>query len=164
MGWRELLPQSRKTGDHQSSQMPKRGNIAHIADIALQEDKLSSYLLYRDSSQSTPIDAESAKSAKPTSSHTDTDKLPSEPVIPPIQAGWLVVYHNAQGALCGGCLDRDHGTVESCSWDGVWRVRLTDGTQLPLAVIRAVARTDKTGQVLAAWTVREHGYDGEERS
>ena len=82
--------------------------------------------------------------------------------IPPIRPGWLVAYRDQRGALCGGCDDRQHGTVQECRWkvEG-WTVHLTDGQQLPLTNIRSVSKTDDAGKVVAAWTVREHGYDGE---
>lgn len=78
-----------------------------------------------------------------------------------LHPGWLVVYRNRAGVLCGGGDDRPHGTVEDCQWSGVaWTVHLTDGHRLPLASIRSVGKTDGEGTLLAAWTVREHGYDG----
>ena len=78
----------------------------------------------------------------------------------PLKAGWLVGYRNQQGALCGGCDDRQHGTVQECRWTAVgWMVHLTDGQRLPLSIIRGVTKPDGT-----AWTVREHGYDGEGHS
>ena len=39
-------------------------------------------------------------------------------------------------------------------------VRLTDGQQIPRWIIRAVGKTDQGGRILAAWSVRDHGYDG----
>jgi hypothetical protein len=52
--------------------------------------------------------------------------------------------------------------VRGCTWDGAaWRVTLTDGQTLPLAVMLSVGKTDAAGRVVAAWTVRTHGYDGE---
>jgi hypothetical protein len=79
--------------------------------------------------------------------------LPEEP----LQPGWLVCYRDQRGALCGGCDDRQHGTVAGCRWTaGAWTVHLTDGQRLPLSIIRGVTTPDG-----AAWTVREHGYDGE---
>jgi len=81
---------------------------------------------------------------------------------PPLQPGWLVAYRDRQGVLCGGCDDRQHGTVQACQWDGNgWTLWLTDGQRMPLSMIRSVGQTDDTGQIVAAWTVREHGYDGE---
>jgi hypothetical protein len=86
-----------------------------------------------------------------------------EPVTP-IRPRWLVAYRDRQGRLCGGSDDRAHGTVKECRWDGTgWTVHLTDGQQMPLSLIRAVGKTDDTGQILAAWTVREHGADGNGR-
>jgi hypothetical protein len=83
--------------------------------------------------------------------------------MPPLQPGWLVVYRERTGVLCGGCEDRAHGTVQSCTWDGAaWTVILTDWQRLPLTAIRSVGRTNAVGDVVAAWTVREHGYDGNE--
>jgi len=87
------------------------------------------------------------------------DKLQALTLPPeePLQPGWLVCYRDQRGALCGGCDDRQHGTVEGCRWDGKgWTVTLTDGQRLPLSIIRGVTTLDG-----AAWTVREHGYDGE---
>ena len=91
----------------------------------------------------------------------------AEKPTPPMKPGWLVVYRNHEWVLCGGCDDRQHGTVQECRWRmGAWTVHLTDGQWLPLASIRSVGKTDGEGKLVAAWTVREHGYDGtkEERS
>ncbi len=82
---------------------------------------------------------------------------------PPIQSGWLVAYRDQRGALCGGCDDRQHGTVDACRWDGNgWTLCLTDGQEMPLSQVRSVGQTDEAGQIVAAWTVRKHGYDGGE--
>ena len=79
---------------------------------------------------------------------------------PVLQPGWLVVYLDRQSILCGGCDDRQHGTVQECRWEnGAWTVHLTDGQRLPLAGIRSVGKVDE-GKLIAAWTVREHGHDG----
>jgi|CXWL01.1.fsa_nt_gi hypothetical protein len=80
---------------------------------------------------------------------------------PPLQPGWLVVYRDRQGVLCGGCDDRQRGTVDDCQWEEKgWTVHLMDGQRLPLSIIRSVGQTDDVGRIVAAWTVREHGYDG----
>lgn len=80
---------------------------------------------------------------------------------PPLLPGWLVAYRNRQGGLCGGCDDRQHGTVQECRWSGTaWTVHLTDGQQLLLVNIRSVGKTNGEGKLVAAWTVRECGYDG----
>lgn len=86
----------------------------------------------------------------------------AEPPTAPLVKGWLITYRNRVGQLCGGCDDRLDGTVQECRWDeGHWLVRLTNGATIPLSAITSVAKTDSTGLVLAAWTTREHGYDGE---
>lgn len=92
--------------------------------------------------------------------HGKVRRVDSSPE-PPIQAGWLVVYRDRNGNLCGGCDDRTHGTVKVCRWiEQGWVVMLTDGQQLPLTAIRSVGSINAEGKLYAAWTVREHGYDG----
>lgn len=94
----------------------------------------------------------------PQAEEVTKEASPTSPLAP----GWLVAYRDRHGALCGGCDDRQHGTVQECRWRvGGWTVHLTDGQQLPLTNIRSVGKTDDAGNVVAAWTVREHGYDGE---
>ena len=64
--------------------------------------------------------------------------------------------------LAGGSDDPDHGTVDVCRWEGgAWTVHLTDGQQIPLSRIRSVGAVDWKGRCYGAWTVREHGYDGQ---
>lgn len=90
-----------------------------------------------------------------------TPPRPANEPTPPLAAGWLVAYRDQSGALRGGCDDRQHGTVEASRWDGkAWTVTLTDGQEMPLSRIRSVGEMNSTGQIVAAWTVREHGYDG----
>ena len=85
---------------------------------------------------------------------------PSPPVLP----GWLITYGDHAGRLYGGSDAREHGTVRECYWQaGRWTVYLTDGQQVPLSLVRAVGQTDDSGRLCAAWTVREHGYDGKGR-
>lgn len=82
-------------------------------------------------------------------------------VIAPLLPGWLVTYRDPTGKLCGGSEERTHGTVLECRWTmGRWTVGLTDGQQVPLSIIQAVASTHSDGRIRAAWNVREHGYDG----
>ena len=81
--------------------------------------------------------------------------------LAPLHPGWLVVYRDQRGTLCGGCDDRARGTVQACQWtEPGWTVMLTDGQRLPFSLIRAVGQTDATGRLIAAWTVREHGCNG----
>lgn len=95
---------------------------------------------------------------------TQAVEVASLPVLPPalpLAPGWLVAYRDRHGVLCGGCDDRPHGTVQECRWGGVsWTVHLTDGQRLPLVNIRSVGKTNGEGKLVAAWTVRECGYDG----
>ena len=88
------------------------------------------------------------------------DPLEAVPT-PPLQPGWLVVYRDPQGRLRGGHDERDHGTVAKMTWAGSWTVRLTCGKTLSLSMVRSVAKTNGAGEVVAAWTVRDHGYNGE---
>ncbi|MDC8450818.1 MAG: hypothetical protein LV473_21035 [Nitrospira sp.] len=91
----------------------------------------------------------------------ETIYIPGGSPIPPIKPGWLVTYRKRDGRLCGGSEDRAHGTVKACVWNGIgWDVCLTDTQRMPLLAVRAVAKTDQAGRILAAWSVREHGYDG----
>jgi len=92
---------------------------------------------------------------------TPSPQLATAPASP-LQSGWLVVYRDQRGLLCGGCDDRQHGTVHECRWAGAtWTVHLTDGQRLPLTSIRSVGKTDGEGRLVAAWSVRAHGYDGD---
>lgn len=85
---------------------------------------------------------------------------PASPT-PPLAPGWLVVYRDQEWVLCGGYDDRQHGTVQECRWGTKgWTVHLTDGQQLPLVSIQSVRKENRTGEPIAAWTVRAHGYDG----
>lgn len=91
-----------------------------------------------------------------------TPPLVGGPPVPPIAKGWYVTYRDKNGTLQGGAEDRVHGTVKECRREsGRWMVYLTDGRQIFLDRIQAVAKTDAQGRVLGAWRVREHGYDGE---
>jgi hypothetical protein len=100
------------------------------------------------------------KAPTPSGLTPDHQRRAGEPLAP-ILPGWRVTYRDKAGQLCGGAEDRARGTVLECRWEsGQWIVSLTDGQRLPLWIIRAVGRTDQVGRILAAWTVREHGYDG----
>jgi hypothetical protein len=105
-----------------------------------------------------------ALGAKEAKEVTDTEigltAVESAPTAP-LQPGWLVVYRDGHGTLCGGFDDRERGTVQDCRWDGTgWTVLLTNGDVLQLTKITAVAKTDAAGTVVAGWLVKSHGYDG----
>jgi hypothetical protein len=96
--------------------------------------------------------------------HTPDNYRRMEEPVAPILPGWVLAYRDRQGVLRGGCDDRAHGTVQECRWDSTgWTVYLTDGQQVSLSLIQAVGKTDNTGRLIAAWTVKEHGYDGNGR-
>lgn len=82
--------------------------------------------------------------------------------MPPLQPGWRIVYLDRKGKLTGGSDDPAHGTIVTCLWGGRgWTINLTDGQQVPLNRIKSVAAVDYNGRTMGAWTVREHGFDGE---
>lgn len=88
---------------------------------------------------------------------------PANTPVAPLQPAWLIVYRDEVWRLRGGSDEREAGTVRECSWDPYagWTVILTNGGRVPLRAVRAVSKINTRGQILAAWTVREHGYDGD---
>ena len=99
-----------------------------------------------------------------TTESTEPLVVPLDPLVPtaPLQLGWLIAYRDRSGRLHGGSDERPYGTVTGCYWNGEsWRVTVLNGTSLPLSRITSVGKTDHTGAVVAAWTVREHGHNGE---
>lgn len=98
--------------------------------------------------------------APPSQVTPDHQERVGEPIAP-ILPGWLVTYLDKAGKLSGGSEDPGHGTVQECRRDaGRWLVYLTDGQRVPLSLIRAVGQMGVHGRICAAYTVREHGYDG----
>jgi hypothetical protein len=78
--------------------------------------------------------------------------------LPPLKAGWLVVYHDQAGKLRGGTDERENGTVKECRSHGLgWSVHLSNGQTIPLAAVRCIGQTDEQGELKAAWSVRDHG-------
>lgn len=158
MGWRDLIVTSRPHPC--GSTVPRTGNFEDFENIGPRYDKKSSFFIENSSQDSIQQKASSISSKLPTPDPLDPVAL-SGP-MPPLQTSWIVAYRYRDGRLCGGCDDRAHGTVRGCTWDGsAWRVTLVDGQTLPLAAILSVGKTDAAGSVVAAWTVRTHGYDGE---
>lgn len=89
----------------------------------------------------------------------------SQSPTPPLQPGWLAAYRYHDGSLRGGCDERESGTVRECRWDGQgWTVVLSNGSSIPLSRVVSVGKTDGSGRIVAAWTARSHGYDGDESS
>ncbi len=92
-----------------------------------------------------------------------TEAIPgAKPPASPIKPGWLVAYRGPGGKLRGGCDDREHGTVQTGERrEAAWTFTLTDGTVLPARAIVSVAQVAQNGRIVAAWTVRNFGLDGE---
>lgn len=110
-----------------------------------------------------PLTAPLRETVSPASTQAGQEAVMVESVSPtaPLFPGWLVAYRNREWVLCGGCDDRQHGTVQECRWSGAaWTVHLTDGQRLPLTAIRSVGKTDGERKLVGAWTIRAHGYDG----
>ena len=148
MGWRYIILEPEAVRSYPQKEQkeqnhPPEVSFADIADIA-------------DSSEGVP-----STSIEPVEAVALPSPVTISQPIPPIRPGWLVTYRDAGGRVRGGCDERDHGTVAAMAYSlSGWTVTLTDGTRLPLSVVRAVAQTDSTGQVVEAWLVRAHGVDG----
>lgn len=155
MGWRDLIVTSQqpKSAHGQST----RKGFVDIVDIVPRYENKDSFFLGNLPQNSKPPEP-STISTKP--------YVPAvariEP-MPPLHRGWVVVYRDGRGLLRGGADERDLGTVTACTWDGrSWTVLLTNGDRLPLARVMAVSKTDHASRIVAAWTVRGCGYDGEQ--
>jgi hypothetical protein len=157
MSWRDFLPKSGSTVKTARS----RPDSAYIAYSAL-EDKIERFSSsIEESTLPSPLGAIPAKCAKPS-----TPILPlTDTPVSPLRTGWLIVYRDEVWRLRGGNDERAAGTVRECCWNPYagWTVVLTNGDRVPLRAVRAVSKTDTRGRILAAWTVREHGYDGDGR-
>lgn len=152
MGWRDLIVSS-----HAREGAPEKPTESHFVDSVYFGSKYNfeySSLSIEDSSRNSIPSKASTEYTEPPASNDDQPAAPLQP-------GWLVAYRDKDYRLRGGCDERDHGTVARLEWvHGSWTVWLTNGEALPLARIRSVGKTDATGQVIAAWTTRDCGYDG----
>lgn len=164
MSWRDLCVTSTPRGfadcagfaeDSTAQQGDGDEGFADIADIALEKKKHTLSL-----KKDPPLyDFE----ANP-HSHTPCFSTPgakSAESAKPIQPGWLVTYRDRTGRLRGGADERSAGTVADCDRGNV---TLANGVQLPLHRITAVARTNQSGAILAAWDVTRHGLDGQRKA
>ncbi|MCA9420500.1 MAG: hypothetical protein KC592_05770 [Nitrospira sp.] len=87
---------------------------------------------------------------------------PRKQLTPPLKPGWLVAYYDRTKQLRGGPSERDHSTVKTVKLgQNGWLVHLTDGTQLPERAIVSVGKVNQEGKVIAFWSTRYHGLDGE---
>lgn len=81
---------------------------------------------------------------------------------PPIRPGWVIAWRDSEERLRGGHDERAVGVVVNCVWDEQgWQVELPSGDRIPLQAVTSVAKVNARGKAIAAWLVREHGYDGE---
>jgi hypothetical protein len=150
MKWRQYLSGSPIV------KSPEEGHFEDIGDIALKANSktLSSH---SDSIPTGPI----SPTSFPKSSELPLRTVTTDQHNGPLQPGWVVACRDRFGMLRGGWDDAERATVVVCHFDGLsWLVRLSGGEEVPLGAIRSVARTDNGGAVIAAWTVRECGYDG----
>ena len=155
MGWRDLIVSSHPAPT--APDKPTKGGFEYFEDFELNYRNKSSFSISNSSQKSVQISKPletssiSSKSIQPTGD-------PEAPLLP----GWFVAYRDTHGRLTGGADDRVNGTVSACTWDGAaWVVLLTNEDRLPLGAVVSVARTDADGSILAAWTVRGHGYRGD---
>lgn len=84
------------------------------------------------------------------------------PSASPLPAYCFVAYTDTQGRLRGGWDERSTCTVIQCHGVGArCQVELSNGDRIPLRAVRSVGQLNAEGSLVSAWTVREHGYDGE---
>jgi hypothetical protein len=133
-------------------------HFENIEDIALKADR---------GSIASHLDPISPLPAVPTT-YSKSSESPSRTVTNehrwPLQPGWVIGYRDRFGTLRGGFDELQRSTVIECQFNGLtWMVRLSGGEEVDLRSIKSVAKTNDDGAVSAAWTVREHGYDGEKK-
>lgn len=89
------------------------------------------------------------------------DPLPIDPSTSPLPPYCFVTYIDTQGRLRGGWDERATCTVKQSHGVGAnCQVELANGVRIPLRAVRAVGHLNAAGRLVGAWTVREHGYDG----
>lgn len=152
--------------EHQESLPDIPDTMASVSGVSVPETKESAQYTQGANPHGALL-PQDTKSVHPPRPLAETDTATPAPQgaqvmpTPPISPGWLVAYRDQQGRLRGGCDERQVGTVKTCEWDGsAWTVRLTNDDTIPLRRIVSVGKTDPAGRILAAWTVRGHGYDG----
>lgn len=107
------------------------------------------------------VDSVSGVSVPETQEATKTSPG-APPPVPPLPARCFVTWHDSNGKLCGGWDDRDTSIVKRCHGTGATsQVELSNGKTIPLRSVRAVGQLNAEGRLIAAWTVRAHGYEGE---
>jgi len=159
-----LRPASHETEEQQCPNTHTSvGFSASRADSKCEDHSISGWKTPHDSSL--PLHTHTSSTFSRTDAEMECEtKCEGALTLPeaPLQPGWLVTYRDRRGVLCGGCDDLQHGTVDACWWEeNGWTLCLTDGQEMSLSQVRSVGQTDKAGQIVAAWTVKEHGYDGQ---
>jgi hypothetical protein len=141
--WRTILKATSYTQNAQNEQnTPERDDFADIADIAYSISR-------QETPTAVPVVDPSARS------------LVIERPASPLPSHCFVTYTDSQGRLRGGWDEQATSTVRGCHGMGQGcEVELSDGRRIPLRSIRAVGQTNENGRLMAAWTVRVHGYDG----
>lgn len=87
--------------------------------------------------------------------------LPPAPAAPPLPPYCFVTYIDSQWRLRGGWDERNACTVRQCHGGGAaCQVELSNGDFIPLQAVRAVGQLNAEGRLVAAWEVRDHGYNG----
>jgi hypothetical protein len=149
--WRALLKAPAQTQNTQNEQNTEGAeDFADIADSA-----------YRERAKEHAPPVYRTRTADDLSKPDQFSSAVNQGPTPPLQHGWLVIYRDGRGRLCGGMEDRRRGTVTAMDYSvSGWTVTVADGTRFPLSIVRSVAKTDGRGNVVAAWTVRAHGADG----
>lgn len=83
------------------------------------------------------------------------------PPASPLPAYCFVAYTDSLGKLRGGWEERPASTVKQCHGVGAaCQVELSNGNKIPLQAVRAVGQLNAEGRLIGAWSVRDHGYDG----
>ena len=112
------------------------------------------------------IMSEQAQTQKPQEQPpTPPAVVPSEPdpvADPSTMFPDLVAWRDELGRLQGGDEDRLKGTVKETvvGSDGFTFI-MEDGTRVPERRVVSAARLNAQGKVVAAWSTRAHGIDGE---
>lgn len=84
------------------------------------------------------------------------------PSASPLPAYCFVAYADSTGKLRGGWEERSSCTVKQCHGLGAaCQVELSNGDMIPLRAVRSVGQLNSEGRLVSAWTVKDHGYDGE---
>lgn len=102
--------------------------------------------------------------------HQHTPDLPEQiggsvapdPPPSPLPLPCFVTFTDSQGRLRGGWEERATCMVKQCHGVGAHcQAELVNGDKIPLRAVRAVGQLNAEGRLIGAWSVRDHGYDGQ---